>query len=118
MNQLADRLRYLPLSYIKDHFIPAAPGTLSRTTTINEIGLHRVSRRKCILKSIMIICPGAFARIKLRNGKQRDLVEIPSPFTGSFQYDIEMEAGIEVLIQALSTPNIAINWAEQDTEIV
>lgn len=103
---------------MKDLYSPANPVTLTRTVMIDRIGVFRLARRSAELKSVMIINPGAWARIKVCDGKNRQLVEVPSTFTGSFQIGCECVDGIVVHIQASGTPNLSISWREPDREIV
>ena len=95
-------------------FIPAGPGSLMRSVTLDDTGVHRLARRTCELYSVEIT--GGWGRLRFSNGLGRPLWYQPSIFTGSFVIGCEAEEGLVVEIQG-GPPSVQINWRECDRQL-
>jgi len=101
-----------------DLYAPCAPGSLMRAQIVDKVGLFRLARRSCELYSVQIASAGAWARMKVMNGRGRVLWLQPSSFTGSFWLGAGAEDGLLVEIGGDSAPQLSINYREPDARFV
>lgn len=97
-----------------DYFVPAGPGSLMRSVTLDEVGIHRLARRSCELYSVEITA--GWGRLRVSNGCGRALWYQPSMFTGSFVLGCAAEEGLIVEIQG-GAPTVQVNWRELDRSL-
>ena len=102
---------------ILDLEVPAAPGSLMRAIQLDQVGKFRISRRDAELYSIQIVSAGAWANLRVYNGRGRMLFFMPSTFTGSFWLSAGAEDGI-IVAQGSQTlaPTITVNFRERDAK--
>lgn len=99
--------------------VPAAPGSLMRAAMLDSVGKWRISRRDAELYSVQIVSAGAWARIRVYNGKGRILFPMLSTFPGSFWLSAGAEDGIIVDLESMTmAPIVTVNFREQDLEVV
>lgn len=100
-------------------YAPSAPGSLMRAYRINRAGVYRLSRRSCELYSVQIVAAGAWGRVQLEDAEGELKFLQPSMFTGSFWLSGGSIGGLIARVDARdASPNLAINWREQDQELV
>lgn len=102
-----------------DLYAPCAPGTNMRSLKVDRVGRWRLARRSCELYSVQIVSSGAWGRIRVADGHDRELWEQPSTFTGSFWLSAGALDGLIVEVSSLDRgANLTINWREADGEII
>lgn len=102
-----------------DLYAPCAPGTNMRSLKVDRVGKWRLARRDCELYSVQIVSSGAWGRFRVSDGHERELLEQPSTFTGSFWLSAGALAGLIVEVSSLDRgANLTINWREPDGDIV
>lgn len=104
---------------IADMILPCAPGSLMRAAIVDRVGVFRLARRSCELYSVQIASAGAWARMRVLNGRGRVLWYQPSAFTGSFWLGAGAEDGLVVEIGAMDrAPQLIVNFREPDAAFV
>ena len=104
---------------VQDILVPTTRGSLTRSITLDEVGIFRVARRDVALYSVQITSGGAWGRIKVSTGLGRGVFEQLSCFTGSFHLGGGCEAGLIIeLFAADRAPIVALNWREADQKVV
>ena len=90
-----------------------------RALKVDRVGRFRLARRTCELYSVQILSGGAWGRIRLTDGHDRELWEQPSTFTGSFWLSAGALGGLIVEVASIDRgANLTVNWREPDGEIV
>lgn len=97
-----------------DLIVPRSKATLTRSATILQSGLFRLSRKTCSLYSVEIKSCGAWGRILILDGDENEVFFQPSTFTGSFVLDACCWNGLYVwnMSGPGSDSPINVNWRE------
>jgi hypothetical protein len=102
-----------------DLYAPCAPGSNMRSLKVDRVGKWRLARRSCELYSVQIVSGGAWGRIRVTDGLDRELFEQPSCFTGSFWLSAGALDGLVVEVASIDHgANLTINWREENGDIV